>query len=126
MRALSAPASRERNESPSPDAERTLIRPWTVSVVLAATATSPFLASIRAELRNLGLNGVVRRSLDGSLYVTDNGNWILDAHGLVMASPEALEKQLNQIPGVVTVGLFAIRKADLLLVAGDNGVKRYE
>ena len=55
--------------------------------------------------------------------VTDNGNHILDVHDLVITDPPALEQQLNQVAGVVTVGLFATRPADVLLVAGDNGVE---
>ncbi len=55
-------------------------------------------------------------------YVTDNGNHILDVHGLVIADPPTLESALNQIPGIVTVGLFGERPADLLLVATDQGV----
>lgn len=56
-------------------------------------------------------------------YVTDNGNHILDIHGLRILDPAALETDLNGIAGVVTVGLFAHRGADLLLVGDDNGVK---
>jgi ribose 5-phosphate isomerase A len=48
--------------------------------------------------------------------VTDNGNWILDVHGLAITDPRALETDLNQITGVVTVGLFAHRPADVVLI----------
>jgi ribose 5-phosphate isomerase A len=51
--------------------------------------------------------------------VTDNGNWILDVHGLAIADPATLEAEWNQIVGVVTVGLFAHRPADVVLV-GDG------
>ena len=51
--------------------------------------------------------------------VTDNGNWILDVHNLRITDPVALERELNQIPGVVTVGLFARRAADLVIVDGE-------
>jgi ribose 5-phosphate isomerase A len=51
--------------------------------------------------------------------VTDNGNWILDVHGLSITDPRALETDLNQITGVVTVGLFAHRPADVVLI-GDH------
>lgn len=51
--------------------------------------------------------------------VTDNGNWILDVHGLRITDPRALETDLNQITGVVTVGLFAHRPADVVLI-GDR------
>jgi len=51
--------------------------------------------------------------------VTDNGNWILDVHGLRITDPRALETELNQITGVVTVGLFAHRPADVVMI-GDK------
>jgi ribose 5-phosphate isomerase A len=53
---------------------------------------------------------------------TDNGNEILDVHNLDIVDPPEMELRLNQIPGIVSVGLFARRPADLLLVAGDRGV----
>ena len=51
--------------------------------------------------------------------VTDNGNWILDVHGLAITDPVAMERDLNQIPGVVSVGLFARRPADVVIVGGE-------
>ena len=56
-------------------------------------------------------------------YVTDNGNHILDVHGLAIADPVALERELDQIAGVVTVGLFALRPADLLVIGTAEGVE---
>ena len=50
---------------------------------------------------------------------TDNGNWILDIHGLSIVEPVALETAINQIPGVVSVGLFARRPADVVIVGGE-------
>ena len=55
--------------------------------------------------------------------ITDNGNPILDVHNLKITDPTAFETTVNQIAGVVTVGLFAWRRADVLIVAGDAGVK---
>ena len=55
-------------------------------------------------------------------FVTDNGNEIIDIHNLDIVDPIQVEKDLNQIPGVVTVGIFARRKADVLLIAGEHGV----
>jgi ribose 5-phosphate isomerase A len=55
--------------------------------------------------------------------VTDNGNAILDVHNLRLDDPVAFETAANQIAGVVTVGLFALRRADVLIVAGDDGVR---
>ena len=51
--------------------------------------------------------------------VTDNGNWILDVHGLSIVDPVGLERDLVQIPGVVCVGLFARRPADVVIVGGE-------
>ncbi|MCP1376246.1 ribose-5-phosphate isomerase RpiA [Dyella lutea] len=53
--------------------------------------------------------------------VTDNGNWVIDVHGWQITDPVALEADLNQIPGIVTVGLFARRGADVVLV-GDREI----
>jgi len=58
-------------------------------------------------------------------FVTDNGNVILDVHGLTIADGAALEERINQIVGVVTNGLFAQRGADLLLLATPEGVKEF-
>ena len=51
---------------------------------------------------------------------TDNGNWVLDVHGLAITDPVAMETALNQVPGVVSVGLFARRPADVVIVGGDD------
>jgi len=56
-------------------------------------------------------------------FVTDNGNHILDVHNLLITNPIELEDRLNRIPGLVTVGIFARRGADVLLIAGDEGVR---
>jgi ribose 5-phosphate isomerase A len=53
--------------------------------------------------------------------VTDNGNHILDVHGLVIDDPPSLERELGEITGVVTVGLFAARPADMLLIGTAQG-----
>ncbi len=63
------------------------------------------------------------RVRDGKPVVTDNGNWILDVRGLAIVNPPLLETEINQIPGVVTNGLFARRGADVLLLASPEGVK---
>jgi ribose 5-phosphate isomerase A len=57
-------------------------------------------------------------------FVTDNGGWILDIAGLEIANPLTLEAQINQIAGVITVGLFAKEKADILLVSNASGISR--
>ena len=74
---------------------------------------------VARELERLGGRPVWR-----SGTVTDNGNHILDVHGLRITDPPGLERTINQITGVVTVGLFAARPADVLLVGSDSGVAR--
>lgn len=56
-------------------------------------------------------------------FTTDNGNDILDVHNLQIMEPVKLEQELNNIPGVVTVGLFAMRAADVLLLGTRDGVR---
>jgi len=58
-------------------------------------------------------------------FVTDNGNQILDVQGLRITDPRGVEAQINQWPGVVTVGLFAARGADILLLGGADGVQEF-
>lgn len=58
--------------------------------------------------------------------VTDNGNVILDVHNMAITDPKAMEDKINALPGVVTVGLFAHRGADVLLVGSPDGVKKFE
>lgn len=70
------------------------------------------------ELAKLGGDPVWREGV-----VTDNGNLILDVRGLRILDPKGLETTINQIPGVVTVGLFAHRPADVLLIGGADGVQ---
>jgi ribose 5-phosphate isomerase A len=57
-------------------------------------------------------------------FVTDNGAWILDVAGLKISDPKNMESQINQIAGVITVGLFAKEKANILLVSHAAGVER--
>ena len=76
-------------------------------------------ALVAGRLTAIGGRPVLRAG-----YVTDNGNHILDVHDLVIKDPVALESALNQIPGVVTVGLFAQRPADVLLIGSDAGVQK--
>jgi ribose 5-phosphate isomerase A len=73
---------------------------------------------VARELRARGGRPVWRES-----FVTDNGNVILDVHGLAIEEPLRLESEWNQIAGVVTVGLFARRPADVLLVGSASGVE---
>lgn len=73
--------------------------------------------AVSRELEKLGGKPVLRD------FTTDNGNKILDVHGLQIEDPVQWEQKLNQIVGVVTVGLFAARGADVLLLGTDEGVQ---
>ncbi|MBP8139391.1 MAG: ribose-5-phosphate isomerase RpiA [Burkholderiales bacterium] len=59
-------------------------------------------------------------------FTTDNGNVILDVRNLKILEPAKLETELNQLAGVVTVGLFARRGADTILIGGERGVRRID
>ncbi len=58
-------------------------------------------------------------------FTTDNGNWILDIHNLDLVDPTGMEKTINELTGVVTCGIFALRPADLVLVATEHGIKQF-
>ena len=73
---------------------------------------------VARELKKLGGNPVWRKDC-----VTDNGNQILDVHDLRIENPGELEKAINAIPGVVTVGIFSKRGADVLIVGTEDGVR---
>lgn len=73
---------------------------------------------VARELVKLGGNPVYRQG-----FKTDNGNVILDVHGLSIMDPPSLEAQLNNIAGVVTNGIFARRPADVLLLGSATGVR---
>ncbi|MEZ7836029.1 MAG: ribose-5-phosphate isomerase RpiA [Burkholderiaceae bacterium] len=77
---------------------------------------------ICAQFAAMGGEAVVRQQ-DGAPLVTDNGQHIVDVHGLVVADPLAFESQVNQWPGVVTVGIFAHQRAHICLLATSEGVK---
>jgi len=72
---------------------------------------------VARELVKLGGEPVYREG-----FVTDNGNVILDVHNLQIMNPVELEQKLNNITGVVTNGLFAMRPADVVLVGSESGV----
>jgi ribose 5-phosphate isomerase A len=76
---------------------------------------------VARALRALGGKPVYREGV-----ITDNHCQILDVHGLSITDPKGLEEQINQIPGVVTVGLFAHRGADVALIGTEQGVKTIE
>lgn len=82
--------------------------------------------AIGRRVAALGGVPVLRVRNDGSPYITDNGNEIIDVKGLQIAQPRAMEAEINAWPGVVTVGLFASRGADLCLLGSEAGVERIE
>jgi ribose 5-phosphate isomerase A len=73
---------------------------------------------VAREIVKLGGNPVLREG-----FTTDNGNVILDVHGLEIMEPVKLETELNAIVGVVTNGLFAARPADVLILGTESGPK---
>jgi ribose 5-phosphate isomerase A len=75
-------------------------------------------AYVARELAKLGGTPVLRAGC-----ITDNGNLIIDVKGLSITDPKGLEAQINQITGVVTNGLFAMRPANVLLLGTSEGVK---
>ena len=75
-------------------------------------------AHVARKMRKLGGTPVPRQG-----FTTDNGNLILDVHNLMITEPARLEAEVNNVPGVVTNGLFALRGADVALLAGADGVK---
>jgi len=93
--------------------------PVEVIPMAAAFVTRQFATGIQ------GTSGtaVLRRNADGSLYVTDNGQHILDVHGLRISDPLAFESAVNNLPGVVTVGVFAFQKASVCLLGTADGVE---
>ncbi len=87
--------------------------PLPVEVLPKATST------VMKELENLGGQPVIRD------FITDSGNKIIDVKGLVIKDPLQMEKTINQIPGVVTCGIFAQRGADILLLGTSEGVMEF-
>lgn len=76
---------------------------------------------VARELVKLGGTPVWRQG-----FVTDNGNLILDVQGFAITEPARLEQQINNIAGVVTVGIFALRPADVLILGTPNGPRTLE
>jgi len=82
--------------------------------------------AIGRRVTALGGVPVLRVAKDGTPFITDNGNEILDVKGLRISDPRTVEAHINAWPGVVTVGLFAARGADLCLLGTDKGVEKIE
>ena len=75
-------------------------------------------SAVARSLVKLGGRPIYRQD-----FVTDNGNIILDVHDLQIGNPKLLEASINNLPGVVTNGLFALRPADLILIGTDTGIE---
>ena len=78
------------------------------------------LVSTRNALRHIGINGVIRQDMDGRLFITDNGNLVLDASLRGDENLAQLATELNDIPGVIDHGLF-IDEADIILIEKEDG-----
>lgn len=73
---------------------------------------------IGRQMVKLGGKPVLREG-----FVTDNGNIIIDVHNLEITEPLKMEQEINMLPGIVTVGIFAHRPADVLILGGADGVR---
>ena len=115
-----AALTREKIIAEASDRFVCIIDPWKLVPVLGKfplpIEVIPMARSLVARelLRMTGGQPVWREGV-----VTDNGNWVLDLHNLAITDPVGLERELNQIPGVVSVGLFARRAADVVIVGGE-------
>jgi ribose 5-phosphate isomerase A len=90
--------------------------PLPVEVIPMATAR------VMRQFAAMGGSAAVRQK-DGQPLVTDNGQHIVDVKGLKITDPVAFENTVNQWPGVVTVGVFALQKAQVCLLGTSDGVK---
>lgn len=95
--------------------------PLPVEVIPMATAS--ITRRFAAGLQGTSGEARLRLAADGTPFVTDNGQHILDVHGLRIADPPAFESAVNDWPGVVTVGVFAHQKASVCLVGTPSGVE---
>ena len=86
--------------------------PVTIEVIELASS------AISREMMRMGGKPVYRNN-----FITDNGNQIIDVHNLDLKVPYETEQLINSIPGVVENGIFSLRKADIILISTDNGVK---
>ena len=71
-------------------------------------------------------NELIARPVVRKNFVSDHGNQIIDIHNLLFDEPKAMEERLNSLPGIITNGIFANRKADTLLVGTPSGLKIFE
>lgn len=102
--------------------ENKLVERLGTKAPLSACILAYGLASIREHLRSIGLNGVVRRSMDGHLFLTDNGNLVLDFM-IEDQNVEELASILDSIPGLVDHGIF-LSECDELVIEKATGIER--
>ena len=96
------------------------------SKLVDVLGTFPLPVEVIPMARSMVARELVKRGgqpINREGFTTDNGNEILDVHNLEIMEPVKLEEELNNIPGVVTVGLFARRPADVLLLGTEDGIK---
>ncbi|MEO0511947.1 MAG: ribose-5-phosphate isomerase RpiA [Planctomycetota bacterium] len=106
-------------------AEHKLVESLGTNATFAVAVMAFGLASTRASLRALGLHGVFRRDLEGGLFLTDNGNLVLDVTSdHPERDPCELAPQLDEIPGVIDHGLFVDECDELLVGRTDGSVER--
>ena len=99
-------------------ADESKLVPWLGKFPLPVEVIPMARSHAARQLREIGGRPEYREG-----YVTDNGNPILDVHGLEIMEPIAMEQRINAIAGVVTVGLFALRPADVLILGGPGGAR---
>jgi ribose 5-phosphate isomerase A len=103
--------------------ENKLVERLGTKAPLSACVLAFGLAAIREHLRSIGLNGVVRRSMDGHLFLTDNGNLVLDFM-VEEQNMEDLAKVLDSIPGVVEHGIFLTECDELVIERATGAIER--
>ena len=118
--------ARERMLAWASDTRVFLVREHKITERLGSRATLAVavmafgLASTRAAMRRMGLNGVLRRSIAGELFITDNGNLVLDVVLPEGTDTDDIARSLHTIPGVIDHGLFA-DEADIIFVEREDG-----
>lgn len=93
---------------------------------LAVAVMAFGLATVRVYLRELGFHGVVRRELNGELFITDNGNLIVDVELPDTVDLEEMAVKLNDLPGVIDHGLFLDEADEVLVERADGSIEHME
>lgn len=93
---------------------------------LAVAVLAFGLATVRVYLRELGFHGVVRREMNGDLFITDNGNLIVDVELPAEIDLEEMAVKLNDLPGVIDHGLFLDEADEVLVERADGSIEHME